>query len=71
MCIRDSKDTVTGTTLAGCFDKDTKATVKVCEKADGTTDVASNAIEAGDFVVVTYTDSGKTLVDTYTIAIAQ
>ena len=67
----NNKGTVTGTTLAGCFDKDTKATVKVCEKADGTTDVASNAIEAGDFVVVTYTDSGKTLVDTYTIAIAQ
>ena len=67
-----NKASVTGATLAGCFTcKDEDAAVMVCEKADGTTDVDTNAIEAGDFVVVTYTDAGKTLVDTYTIAIAE
>ena len=65
------KASTTGTELKGILKTaDSKAVVKVAENANGSSEITSSNVVSGNYVVVTYTDNGNTLVDVYTIKVA-
>ena len=69
-----NKATLKGQTLAGILTVGTDAAVKITDTSNSNADLTADSstdLAAGDKVIVTYTKDSMTLVDTYTIAIAQ
>ena len=69
-----NKNDLKGQTLAGILTVGANAAVKITDTSNSNADLTADSstnLAAGDKVIVTYTKDSMTLVDTYTIAIAQ